>query len=400
MRYIVQALALLSIFLVLSGCEKWVQDVDDPIDVIPDDALNNESQVPFLITGVKARFATTHDQLTLLTDGLSDALFFDANVPNATFPSYKEIDDREIKLDNNSVDGLFFDLGELRFFADDLVRRVNEIEFQDQNLKNEALYVGNFFGGVARFFYAAYFGLEPTRGGGVIDAGPFIPSDQMYQLALEKFEAALSLAPTDYDRRVVHSMIAKIYLLMGDKASALTHAQQGMQPGDEPFNSLHSVESTNAWYFGAGRGRTQWVMDGRFKQYVDEDPKEAARLPMREILGNDGVTVYYGQDKYPDRSSPIPLMTWQENELMLAELELDTDANSALSRVNNVRASHGLDPLASLDFETLLKERDKELFGTGNRVLDQRRFNRWHSSPGPWEYLPITERERNSNPNL
>ncbi|MFQ5769707.1 MAG: hypothetical protein ACE5HX_04165, partial [bacterium] len=113
-----------SMLMIWSACSDFVDEVDPIIDQVEDDQLNDEEQIPFLSLGVKVRFSTTHDQLSVLSEGLSDQFFFSSNVPNATFPSFLDIDLGEIQFDNNSVDGMFFDLGELRFFADDLIRRV------------------------------------------------------------------------------------------------------------------------------------------------------------------------------------------------------------------------------------------------------------------------------------
>ncbi len=65
-----------------------------------------------------------------------------------------------------------------------------------------------------------------------------------------------------------------------------------------------------------------------------------------------------------------------------------------------MRASHGIDPLATADLDVLYEERDKELCFTGIRVVDQRRFDKWHLGPGTWKYFPITQDERNINPNI
>ncbi len=383
------------------GCEDFVQNIDPLLSAVEDDRLNSEGQVNFLINGVLARFASTYDNMTVLADGLSDALFFDYNVPNATFPTFQEIDEGDIRLDNNSVDGVLNGLGEMRFLADDLVRRVNEnISFNDQAKKQEALFYGNFIGGVARYMYATYIGLNPTEGGGVIDAGPFIPSSEMYDLAVEKFTEAIANAPSDWHARVVHTMLARIELFRGNYTAAANHAAQGLQEGDDPFQALYTIEVNNYWWVQAGIGRHQWVVDYRFKGYVDADPAEASRIPLAAITGNDGTTTYYIQVKY-DRDTPLTLVSWQEAELIQAEVEVrNGDAASALARVNKVRASHGLAPLASVDLDVIYEERDKEFFTLGLRLPDQRRFNRWHLPAGTWMYLPITQSERNANPNL
>ena len=135
--------------------------------------------------------------------------------------------------------------------------------------------------------------------------------------------------------------------------------------------------------------------------YVQLDPAEAARIPLEEVVGVDGTTIYYRQGFYTDRSSPLPFAKWQENELMLAELDLrDGNSAGALTRINAVRASHGIAPLTAVTMLELMDERDKELFTMGLRLPDQRRMDIWHLGPDTWQYLPITQNERNINTNL
>ncbi len=399
MKKLFQAGLLSLLVLVGASCDGFVEDIDLPIDSIDESQLDTESQIPFVITGIKSRFSTSYDRISLFAGGLSDELFFDTNVPNATFPTYNEIDDGEITFDNNSNDGVYGDIGELMLFAKVLEERVGRITFEDQDLKKEALFSANFFAGIARYMLATYYGLTQEQGGGVIDAGPFIPSDQMYAQALEKLNAAKASADA-YETRVVNTLIARIHLFEGRYADARSAAQQGMQEGDDPFQSLHTPENTNEWYFGSGRGRTQFVADWRFQEYVEADAAEGARIALETITGTDG-TVYWRQSLYTLRESPINFATWQENELMLAELDLrGGEAGTALGRINAVRASHGIGDLDSADLDVLIEERDKELFTMGLRLPDQRRFGLWHLGAGTWKYLPITQSERNGNDNL
>lgn len=398
-------LLLLSLLVIWSSCEDYATNVQPLIDKVEDEMLTGESQVPFVINGVKTRFATIHDQLMMMGCLLSDELFFNTNLPGASWPQFSEIDLGQIMIDNNSVTNMSLVLGELRFFADDLVRRVGEITFTDNALKERALYEGNFFSGIARYFYATYIGLSEEQGGGTIDNGPFIPSDQMYDLAIEKFKEALRHTNDAYQVRLTNSLLARSYLFKGDFANALTHAQAGLVSGDEPFQGLHSVEAANYFWIHAGVGRTQGGADFRFQGYIESDPKEANRVIIEALTGNDGTTTYYRQAKYPDQDSPVTFMSWQENELMLAELDLRAgNSGGALNRINSVRASHGIDPLTAADMTVLIQERDKELCFTGVRLPDQRRFNAdyntWHLASGLWQYLPIPDRERSINPNL
>ena len=387
------------------GCDSFVEEVDLPVDSIDDFLLTDESQVPFVIIGIEARFADTADQLQVFSGGVSDELIFDTNVPNATFPSFAEMESGDIQLANASSSGSFTNIGELRFIADNLLERIQEIEFEDAELETEARFAGNFYGGLARYFYALYYGLNPREGGGVItedpsEPGPFIPSTQMFAQAIEKLNAARDLGDAA-QARIINTVIARIHLFQGDFASAATSAQAGMTEGDAAFEALYSVEASNYWFVQAGAGRNQWVVDFRFNDYLQADPAEVARIPLDEVLGGDGSTIYYRQAKYPNRDSAVPFTKWQENSLILAEVDLrNGNAASALTHVNQVRASHGLDPLAALDMLTLMDERDKELFTMGLRLADQRRMDTWHLGPDTWWYLPIPQNERNINDNL
>ncbi|HRK74956.1 MAG TPA: hypothetical protein PLL64_11825, partial [Rhodothermales bacterium] len=83
------------------------------------------------------------------------------------------------------------------------------------------------------------------------------------------------------------------------------------------------------------------------------------------------------------------------------------DGATALSLVNEVRTTGRTIPALAENpkLDTILVEREKELFCQGVRLIDQRRTGKWHLGNTPagtptWQYMPITERERNANPNL
>ncbi len=409
---------VLSVFVAgliwVSGCEDFVQGVDDPIDVVSSEQLNSEDQVPFFRNGVIGRFDITHDALTVIAGGLSDALEFDSeNVRDATFPTFRDIDNGDIQFDNNSVDGPFNSLGQARFLADDFLSRVDEIDFEDADLRQQALYTGNLYAGLTRYLYAAYFGLEPENGGGVIDNSPFIPSADMYNRALGFLEAALSNAPSDYEARVTNSLIGRIHVYQGNYGTALSFLENGMESGDAPFQSLHSLESQNAFSAQAGASRNQYTVASRYNDFIEEDANEANRilleiLPEAEVTdaGVEAGVEIYRQTKYFEDTN-INIISWQENHLMLAEVELQeggaTGPDNARDLIDEVRASHDIDPLpptTTVDIDLLLEERDKELYLTGNRMIDQRRYDNWHLPAGSWKYFPITQSERNNNPEL
>ncbi len=396
---------LLTYIILLSSCEDYVNGVDPLIDQVEDEQLNDESQVPFVIIGVKTQFGETHDELMMIADLLSDDLWFTRKVKGASYTSYEEIDLGVLRFDNSSISGPETEIGRLILYGDDLVNRVGSIDFSDEGLKDEALYNGYLFGGLGRYYTATYFGLSETQPGGCVDGSPLIPANELYDLAIEKLVMAITYG-SDYEKRVVNSLIARCYLFLGDYTNAVNYAQLGLVNGDDPFQAEHNAsDDANYYWSQAGIGRTQAVADFRFNDYIIADPAEANRILIEEYLGLDRRTMYYRQYKYPEAGTGVNLISWQENELMLAELSLRGMGNGdALTLINNVRASYGISDLTSADMNVLIEERDKELFATGLRLVDQRRFEAdygtWHLPDSDWRFLPITDNERNSNDNL
>ncbi len=394
---------LLTLIILTNSCEKYVTSIDPLIDQVEDEQLDNEDEINFVRLGVLTQFAETHTYCMVIADLLSDELFFTRKVKGSSFGSYEMIDAGIIQLDMGTIESIETAIGRLRFYGDDLVTRVGKIDFTDLTKKDEALFTGYFFGGLARYYLAAYFGLDKNQGGGVIDNGPFIPSNDMYDLAIEKMQAALDYISDLAMIRVINSLIARCYLYKADYDNASTYAAQGMVSGDDPYQVLyHESYNSNSYWSNAGIGRMQETVDFRFNDYITADPLEANRVLITAIKGLDRKT-YYRQEKYSVAESPADVINWQENELMLAELDIRNGGNG-LAQINNVRASHGLADLAAADMNVLIVERDKELFVTGARLIDQRRFDAqystWHLDADTWHYLAITDNERNANPNI
>jgi hypothetical protein len=265
---------------------------------------------------------------------------------------------------------------------------------------------------------------------------------------------ALQNATTDLQRRTVNSLIAKVNLADGRYAAARAAAMNGLRRGDAPLNAQYSAATvTNQWFNDAGRGRAQLVPDSRFAAYIAADSTEGRVLPGRNAGNNffangfdntpddpalnalattrrivligpltaSGFT-YHIQQRYPNQSNPVPITSWFENELILAETSARTGNNdAALTNVNNVRAFYGLSARTVTNLDSVMIERDKTLFGTGSRLTDQRRFaleNRqlirpaqtyvaasarnsaWHLGADSWWCMPIGLPERAANPNL
>ena len=95
---------------------------------------------------------------------------------------------------------------------------------------------------------------------------------------------------------------------------------------------------------------------------------------------------------------------------MKAEIAINGGQNDVgLGIINEVRTFYGIDELTDDDVtndyggdytELLIEERDKTLCFMGLRLLDQRRFNKWHLAADTWMHFPISFSERQANPNI
>ncbi|MFV1883552.1 MAG: hypothetical protein ACMZ7B_03605 [Balneola sp.] len=411
MKYTKTLTTLFIAFFAVVSCTDFVQEVDDPIDVIPGETLLSEDQVRFSLNGVAGRFAVNYDALTVIAAGLSDAWEFESDVvSDATFPTFGEIDEGDIPIDNNSVDGPFNTLGQARYLADDLIDKITQITFEDTDLQAEANFYAHVYAALTRANYAAYFGSSVTERGGVIDNSPLIPPATLNADAITLLTTARGLySAGSYEVKLVNTLIGRIHLYEGNYSDAASFLNAGLVSGDAPFQSLNSLESQNNFYTQAGISRTQFSVDRRFGGYIAADANEANRLDIEEVsdaaeltdAAETNGTTFWRSSLQPD--APLNIVSWQENNLMRAEVALRStpaDAATALTLVNEVRAAYTIAPLVAVDLAALEVEREKELLHTPNRLLDQRRFGSWHLPAGTWQWFPITQSERNNNPNF
>jgi len=284
-------LALLG--LCFASCGGFVDGVDPITSQVEDDLLNSEDQLPFLITGVKGAFGVSDEGngvpwLIWRIAGYSDEMIhgmFDGAPDHFTFvqDGPADLDFYENDWDNYHT---------IRFFADDLVRRVGVIEaaggISSPALKEQALWWGNFVGGLMRMYLGEHWGTNASAGdtpGATLttieqlengEFGAFFSPAELHAAAREKFMSALGMDPGDVDNpdAVVWSFIARTHLFDGNDSQAKTAAENGLQQG-ESFAIEHTSRFENYMWNGAGRGfDVLFSAHPRFAQYVLDDPKE------------------------------------------------------------------------------------------------------------------------------
>jgi hypothetical protein len=422
-----QKLCVLTLFVaicvIFSGCQDYVRGVPPPPDLIADRDLAQESQLPLLYTSIGGNFSNAVRRMIPLTATLSDE-FQSAN-GISTYTTRGDIfnlDDgnpsRQLVSGSGNSWGQF---AATRFLSQDILNKESLIRFTQDSNRKRLVFTGHFFRATTEHYLASYFGAGPRLGGATLSASPFIPTSALHDSALKKYAIALQNAPTAYEARLVNSFVARIHLLEGRFPQALQAATNGLRQGDPPFAATYTAAARNIWgdfadvaNAGPDFTRNSVIPNPRFRAYVVAEPAEAGRIPLAvgRFPATGRTEPYFVQAKFVD-TSPIELMTRQENALMLAELRLrlSNDVQGALEEVNRVRADvplvgnmPRLAPRTTTNLDSVYIERDKQLFGTGIRLLDQRRLNRWHFTGAraatAWHFIPIPQDEYDSNPNL
>ncbi|HET9512435.1 MAG TPA: RagB/SusD family nutrient uptake outer membrane protein [Gemmatimonadales bacterium] len=141
------------------------------------------------------------------------------------------------------------------------------------------------------------------------------------------------------------------------------------------------------------------------------DPRTA--VTNTGVIGADGVSIVWAADKYPAQNSPIRLASWEEAQLIIAEID---GGQAAVDIINTLHDAVGLPDFNSADpvaiFNQVIQERDRELFLEGHRMWTIRRLDLPFNPPvgtvypikggtyGDTRCFPLPDIERNNNPGL
>ena len=228
---------------------------------------------------------------------------------------------------------------------------------------------------------------------------------QVYERAAETFgrlmEVALSIDPETLEESTVDFLNAGrtgralMLMLSGDYEGAASEA--AAVPDDFSYDAIKDagiwLQRNNVNYYGNGlrfTGLMKWLWDridltfGTHSYIRDRWTNEHdTRMPVwyRGWTGTDYETQHYGQWKYPDRGTNIPMLHSDHARLIEAEAKvMNDDFAGATAILNNLRSRVGLsavDVPTTMDgmMDFLLEERFAELFMEGHRAVDLYRFD-------------------------
>jgi hypothetical protein len=254
--------------------------------------------------------------------------------------------------------------------------------------------------------------------------GPEVQPQTAMQAAVERFTRALDAAGPGGDANVRAMALlgrARANLNLGNGSAAAADARAALQV-NATFQvvSTASSASSRRWnrvgdeFFG---GRI--TVAPAFRDLtVGGEPDTRVTVINTNTVGQDSQTPVWLVTKYGParaaglRDTSLPIATWREAHLIIAEVE---GGEEAVSRINILRNHHGLPTYAggtSAEVAAQVRvERARELYLEGHHLNDLRRFDlpnipaagaayRQGGVYGSVRCFPLPEVERNANPNV
>jgi hypothetical protein len=415
MGYGLRGLLACGLFAIaLSGCNKLLE-VDVP-GAVSSTALDSPDLMASLATAARAEVecalgAYISGESMLTNEVWSSSSFRNFNVWDAHLLELKTQTGSCATTTGNTTLGFYVALAGARFQADDAYKRIDAFPADQLKInKTQTLAMLAGLGGYAYTWLGEGFCQM------AIDGGPLMTRTQVFEKALERFTTAEGLAQQANDASFLSLARvgrARVLLNLGRKAEAAAAAK--LVPTGFIFNATNSTANA--------RRNNRIFLNNYTNQFVTiapefraltvggvADPRVAVINANR--LGFDSKTALYQQTKYTVATSPIPIATWREAQLIIAEAEL---GQSAVDRINVLRDFYKLPRYAPANVSDnaailtqIIEERRRELYLEGQRLNDMLRFNipfptgnnHLGEPYGPTTCAPLPDAEYDGNPNI
>lgn len=371
---------VLAALLPLGACDL---DVADP-QIVREEQLEGEAALPTLRAGAISDFgyayagdAGTATEGIILVGGLRS----DEWLNRDTFGTRQEIDRGNIQVDNASNQDAFRALQRARVSAERAAERFAEAA-PDSPGHAEMLSLAGYAYVLLAENYCSGIPFSTLLPSGQFEFGEPLTTEQVYQRAIERFDAAIAVAQAAEDDNQLHlARVGKGRALLNlgrfaDAAAAVRDVPTAFEYLVE-FSTNTDAQNNAVYYFNniARRWGVANLEGGAGMPYVTaNDPRVPTSLSTRNGLDNVGLV--RNQLKYPDRAAPIPLATGVEARLIEAEAALNgvSVGRTALAILNDLRGDVGLAALGSASVDALFRERAFWLFSTAHRLGDMRRL--------------------------
>ena len=305
-------------------------------------------------------------------------------------------------------------LSTARWLADDALRRLDE--WGDAEVPNRTELTAK---------AAAFAGYSLTLLGeamcaAAIDGGSELTPADIFALADERFDRAITAAGSAGDDDILNVARvgrARAQLNLGQAASAATIAASVPAGFSYEFAYSSADPATENKLFVLMERELMATVEPMYRNMMFLGQADPRVVAVDQGLFAPATTIeMWGTTKYTSLESPVPVATWEEAQLIMAEAALNAgQLQDAVDIINVLHAAVGLADFVSADAAEiraqLIYERAAELFLEGQHMQDLERLNlTLVPAPGTDAYhggvngdqicFPLPEVEYLNNPNI
>lgn len=417
-RFALLVLPLLAV-LAASGCNELDRalSVDTPKQ-IPADGLAVPDNAELLVNGAIGDFECAYGAYVALSAVLSHEMV-DATQTADRWP----YDRRDVKSDDARYGtygceslGVYVPLSTARWSSENILGYLQEwtdaeVAERQRLIAEAAAYAGYSYVLLAEGFCEAAINLSPA-----------MSSNELLDSAVVRFTTAIQAAQA-FGTSVGDSLAnfalvgrARAYLDLDQGTQAVADAQQ-VPAGYVYYMTASGTTSRryNRVYVQNGKGSTGGDALSVGPNYRDMTVGGVpdTRVPVEDAgyTATVGTPIFW-QLKYNSQGDPIPIASYAEAQLIIAEVQGGSDA---VTIINALRDDAGLPHFNSTDptaiANQVIEERNRELWLTGHRFYDIRRLNlaldpapgtayQAGGTYGGTRCLPLPDIEKNNNPNI
>jgi hypothetical protein len=246
-----------------------------------------------------------------------------------------------------------------------------------------------------------------------VDGGPRMTRAQVLAIAEKRFTDAIAIAGADASLKNMATVgRARVRLDLGNLSGAATDAAAiptGFVRNAEYSETTPTRE--NRLYNLTVRNDYLSVGEAYRGLTVGTQPDPRVRVTDMKRRGSDNTTPVFQQQKFIGSGAvPLPIASWNEAQLILAEA---VGGQAGIDAINRVRAANGVttplvaDPASDIT-PLVLEERRRQLFSEGQRYADMLRknipfitgVNRKGQTFGTVTCVPLPDVETQNNPNF
>lgn len=248
-----------------------------------------------------------------------------------------------------------------------------------------------------------------------LEPGGEVSSQELFTRAEERFGEAIEAAQAAGSDEILNMARvgrARARLNMGNGAGAVADASEVEEGFVRVATASAVAERRRNRIFEQNNDSEAVSVAGDFRDVQwDGVPDPRVDVIDGQRTATDGTPLFF-QTKYESDATPIPIASWDEAQLIIAEVE---GGSTAVDIINFFHGRAGLPPFSSSDPEEIqehvIQERSRELFLEGQRFYDKRRMDLPFSPPvgepfdnggfyGETRCWPLPDVERNNNPNI